>query len=276
MSFFATLASGGQPTVPGFLPFLEGLAADMEGVAESALAADPTRWANALPRAARLVDAQAILIGAADGVQQGLADALRGGADDTAAALIDTLERLAETQRGGCDLVVLMPGPIALLDGGDRVALDALKQRLVAFMEKLCASRPALVLVNEHDATALAGADAKRLFGTLKNVADYYGVALGMRFSGTDTLAAIAARRSLRLDHLLLAGAVTDAGVCLEAAAAAGWRSLGMSAAPSTVAEAMQGGPVLWFASAAQTRDIEALKAAGATAAWRLPQRKNQ
>ncbi|PKN31283.1 MAG: hypothetical protein CVU63_24740, partial [Deltaproteobacteria bacterium HGW-Deltaproteobacteria-20] len=144
---------------------------------------------------------------------------------------------------------------------------DALKTRLVALMEKLCASRPALVLVDERDSSALAGTDARRLFGTLKNVADYYGVALGLRLSGADPLAAIAARRSLRIDHLLLANPVADAVACRAAAAEAGWRSVGVAAAPSTVADAGPGDAALWVASAGQVRDIEALKAATGRAA---------
>lgn len=271
MTWFATLAGGERPSGYGYLPFLEGLAADMEGVDESALGTDPTRWANALPRAARLVGARAIVLGTLAPVRRALADELGGAVDaGSGAALVDTLARLAETQRGERDLAVLLPGVATLPGGGDRAALDALRARLVGLMERLCVSRPALVLVDEDDGPALAGSEGRRLFGTLKNVADYYGVALGLRLSGADPETAIGARRNLRIDHLLLADPVADPACCLAAAARAGWRSLGLSVVPSAVLAALPGSgpgdPGLWFASPGQMRDIDALKTATGTA----------
>ncbi|MDO9598934.1 MAG: hypothetical protein Q7J47_14550 [Azoarcus sp.] len=263
MTWFATLTGGERPPGYGYLPFLEGLAADMEGVDESAFGTDPTRWANALPRAARLVGARAIVLGTLTPVRRALAAELGGAGDaGSGAVLADTLARLADTQRGERDLAVLLPGVATLLDGGDRAALDALKARLVGLMERLCVSRPALVLVDEDDGPALSGSDGRRLFGTLKNVADYYGVALGLRLSGADPEIAIGARRNLRIDHLLLADPVADPARCLAAAARAGWRSLGLSGMPAALPGSAPGDPGLWFASPGQMRDIDALKTA--------------
>lgn len=259
MGYFATLAAGERPAGIEVLPFLEELAADMEGVDEAALAADATRWANALPRAGRLVGSRALLIGGGR-VQAMLADELAAGAAGALAdTLTETLTRLLETQRGERDLVVLLPGPARLL--ARDLGSGEVKAVLVALMERLCAGRPAFVLLDERDGDALAGADCRRLAGTLKNVADYYGVALGLSLAGVaDPAAAIAARRSLRLDHLLLAEPVARPAECVAAAAQAGWRSLGLAGLPPDAAAAGPGEPALWHAVAGSPRDIDALK----------------
>ena len=63
MSFLAHFAPGDQPSGAFFLPFLEGLAAAMENRMPAALTVDATLWANAMPRAARLVEARGIAVG---------------------------------------------------------------------------------------------------------------------------------------------------------------------------------------------------------------------
>lgn len=260
MAYFASLAAGDQPGGTAVLTFIEGLAADMEGIAEDALTADPTRWANALPRAARLVGSKALAVGGGR-FQSVLGAGLAGDSATATDALVDTVARLADTQRGERDVIVVLPGPGRLLAKG--VDANTIKTTLVALMERVCASRPAMVLLDERDDAVLDGTPCRRLAATLKNVADYYGVALGVRLLAVaDPLAAIAARRALRLDHLLIAEAVTGHADCRAAATAAGWRSLGLAGAPVGVPAAGPGDTALWFAVSGSQGDIEMLKRA--------------
>lgn len=256
MGYFATLAAGDRPSGIGVLTFLEALAADMEGVDEAALTADATLWANALPRAARLVGSKALAVGGGQ-FQAALRAALANGTATVADTFVDTVSRLAGTQRGERDLAVLLPGPGRLLAGGAEP--NDVKATLVALMERVCASRPAMVLLDERDDSVLDGMPCRRLAATLRNVADYYGVALGIRLEAVgDPLAPIAARRTLRLDHLLIADPVGEVARCHAAAAAAGWRSLGLGGPPPTAAGAGEAG--LWFALSGAQADIETLR----------------
>lgn len=264
MAHFAMLAAGERPPTTAVLAFLEGLAAEMEGVDEAVLVADATRWANALPRAALLVGSPAIALGA-EACQAGLRPALVAGRAAPVEALVETLARLAETQRGSRDLVVRVPGPGRLLAAG--MDAGAARTALVGLMERLCACRPALVLLDERDDGLLDGPDCRRFAGTLKNVADYYGVALGLQLEAvSDPIAAIAARRKLRLDHLLLADACADPAACRRAAGQAGWRSLGLAGEPVALPPAAPGEAWHWFALAGSVRDIGMLKRACAVA----------
>lgn len=260
MGYFAILAGSERPAGIEVLPFLEDLAADMEGIDEASLAADATRWANALPRAAGLVGSRALLIGGGGRIRVMLEEELATGAAGALAdTLVETLARLLDTQRGKRDLVVLLPGPARLLAQG--MGSSEAKAVLVALMERVCAGRPAFILLDERDDAALSGADCRRLTGTLKNVADYYGVALGLRLAGVaDPVAAIAARRALRLEHLLLAEPVARPVECVAAAAEAGWRSLGLAAPPLEALPCGPGGPAVWHAITGSPRDIEGLK----------------
>lgn len=264
MGYFATLASCDRPAGTRVLTFLESLASDMEGIEETALVADPTAWANALPRAARLVDSKAIGVGGGQ-FQERLCAALAGGAPSPADVFVETLARLAETQRGERDLVALLPGPGRMMANG--ADANGVKTALVGLVERICTSRPAMVLLDERDDPVLDHAACRRLFATLRNVADYYGVALGIRLAGAaDPLAAIQARRSLRLDHLLLADGAAGRAECRAAATAAGWRSLGLGEPPAEPPATGGVDTEIWFAMTGSRHDIETLKRALASA----------
>lgn len=260
MGYFATLAAGGRPSGNGILTFLEGLAAEIEGIDELSLARDPTRWANALPRAAGLVGSRSLAVGGGL-LQRGLHAALVQGSAALVDALVDTISRLAETERGKRDLAVLLPGPGRLIASGSEA--NDVKAKLVGLVERVCTSRPAMVLLDEREDAVLDGAACRRLTATLRNVADHYGVALGIRLADVaDPLAAIGSRRNLRLDHLLLADPTPGGAGYRAAATAAGWRSLGLGGSPIEPAAAGAGGTEIWFALTGTRADIETLKRA--------------
>ena len=283
MRFFADLVSGVAPPRPAWVPLIDTLAASMEGCAPEALATDATRWANAAPRAARLVSADAVAIGFLPGwcAPAFAAQREEPWADARVAALIETAYRLVETVHPERDVVVALTGPAmlarqALAAAPERAALDALKPGLVKTLERLCASRPDMVVLDEDLALApfAATPDFRRFCNTLKNVTEYFGVALGLRISGHESAAAVAdALGALKIEHLLLGAPAIGVPPCptfelARAVREAGWRSLGLPVAPELatardVAPDTAGLPC-YYVTAEQNADVEHLRQCGA------------
>lgn len=245
MSYFQAIARGEAPAAPVWLPFLETLAARMDGCDPETLVADATRWANALPRAAKLLDVPVVAVGFIDGL--GLAafaeEPVEPWRHPSLATLLDCASRLADTLRPGRELAVAVPGPLRLLRqlglAPDRAGIERIKPGLVGLLERLGEKRPELIVLNETGEVpeALASADYRRLCNTLKNVTEYFGVGLGLRVDGAaDGEALIGTLRALRLDHLLLGAPLPEAAAAVAASAGQGWRSLGLP-----LAEAGQG-----------------------------------
>ncbi len=267
MSYFQAIARGETPAAPVWLPFLETLAARMDGCAPETLVADATRWANALPRAAKLLDVPVVAVGFVDGM--GLAAFSERPAEPwshpSLSTLLECASRLAETVRPGRELVVAVPGPVRLLRhlglAADRAGFDCIKPGLVRLLELLAERRPELVVLNEtgEDPLALASTDCRRLCNTLKNVTEYFGVGLGLRVDGAaDGGALITGLRALRLDHLLLGGPVPDAAAAAGVAEGQGWRSLGLPLADIGVLPALsQAGTARYWCSPGQETDLD-------------------
>lgn len=269
MSYFQAIARDEAPAAPVWLPFLETLAARMDGCEPAVLIADATRWANALPRAAKLLDAPVVAVGFIDGL--GLdafaAEAAEPWRHPSLATLLDCAGRLADTLRPGRELAVAVPGPLRLLRhlglAPDRAGIERLKPGLVGLLERLGEKRPELIVLNETGEApdALAGADYRRLCNTLKNVTEYFGIGLGLRVDGAaDGPALIGALRPLRLDHLLLGAPVPEAVTAVAAAAGQGWRSLGLplaEAGPALALRLSQADTACYWCSPGQETDLE-------------------
>jgi len=299
MPFLAHFAPGGQPSGAFFLPFLEGLAAAMENRMPAALTADATLWANAVPRAARLVDARAIAVGVLPMIaaESFGATVVRVGANASVVArpdapvsepwcaaplanLLETSRRLAETVRPERELAVFLSGPVTLSlalfgEMPSKSILEVLKAGLLRCLELICEARPDVVFIDEDWAgrSPEATPELRRFHNTLKNVAEYYGVGYGLRADGiADAPGAIASLSGLRVAHLMLGGdpegALPDACAAAKAAAAAGWTSLGLPvAAGCDVDEALAAcdsdAVAAYLCGAAQETDIEFLKSVG-------------
>lgn len=279
MRFFADIASGVVPPRPAWVPLIDALAASMEGCATEVLATDATRWANAAPRAARLVSADAVAIGF---LPAWCAPAFAAQREEPwqearVAALIETAHRLVETVHPERDVVVALTGPAtlarqALAAAPERAALDLLKPGLVKTLEKLCACRPDMVVLDEDLAQApfAATPDFRRFCNTLKNVTEYFGVALGLRVSGYESAAGIAdALGALKIEHLLLGAPALGVPPRLtfelaRAAQDAGWRSLGAPAAAAADAAPDTAGLPCYYITAEQDADAERLRQYGA------------
>lgn len=265
-----------MPERPAWLPFLETLAAQVEGCPLSSLLADATRWANALPRVARLMDAKVIAVGFVDGF---CLDAFARMPEepwrhDSASALLDCVGRLAETIRPDLELAVALPGPARICRhrglAMDRTSMESIKPGLVKLLEMICERRPDLVVLDESDDgdTSLAAADYRRICNTLKNVTEYFGIPLGLRIAGyADAAATIRGLRSLRLDHLLLGrprAGTFSAADALTAANGQGWQSLGLPfESGSPMVDLPQQGTACYWCSPTQETDLEPARKTG-------------
>ena len=299
MSFLSHFAPGDRPTGAFFLPFLEGLAAAMENRMPAALTADATLWANAVARAARLVEAGGIAVGVLPMIaaESFGATVLRVGAKASVVArpgnavsepwcaaplanLLETSRRLAETVRPERELAVFLSGPVTLSlalfgEMPSLTHLGVLKAGLLRCLELICEARPDVVFIDENWAghPPEATPELRRFHNTLKNVADYYGVGYGLRAEGiADAPGAIATLSGLRVAHLVLGGdadgALPDARPAVDAAAAAGWTSVGLPVAAGcdvdeAVAACDTAAISAYLCGAAQETDIDFLKSVG-------------
>lgn len=273
MTYFRAISQGEVPARPVWLPFLETLASQVEGCNLEVLVTDATRWANALPRIAKLVDAEVVAVGFIDDL---CLQAFAAIPDEpwrhvSTNALLECVARLAETVRPQRELAVALPGPARICRSLglplDRAALDGIKPGLVKLLEMVCERRPDIVLLNEvmeGDASLVTG-DYRRMANTLKNVSEYFGIPLGLRVSGyADGLAAIRNLRGLKLDHLMLGKPGVNADAAVAAADGEGWQSLGIPLAGEFSGAALpQKGTACYWCSPEQESDLEQARRTG-------------
>lgn len=248
-AFFDAIARGQPPAGVAFVPWLEELAPRLEGRARAQLTADPTLFTNSVERLTKLIDADAIAIGwdpsllaEACGLPvhweddrplvAGTAARLNVTARSAARvpAFLETVRRLCATGRAERGCLAGMAGPWSLatrLFGPvpDGSSLRALKTVLVEITEAICQARPdMLVLVETATGTQEpASAEPRRIYATLRNVADHYGVAAAACIEGFEDLSAAAAwLAALKIDHWMLGadsrGRVPDAAEAVRAA----------------------------------------------------------
>lgn len=276
MSYFHAISQGEIPEHSIWLPLLDELAAQVEGCEVHTLLADATRWANAMPRIAKLVDVRIIAVGFCN--EHCLAAFAAFPEEpwhhDSLAALLECTRRLAETARPERELAVALPGPARILRSLgldlDRTSLDRIKPGLVKLLEMVGACRPDLVIIDESGEgdAQLVSPDYRRICSTLKNVTEYFGIPLGLRVSGYDDGAAtIRGLRSLRLDHLLLGPSAEGSAAVAEVLAAAnglGWQSLGLPLEGNgSGIELPRANPAGYWCSPGQEMDLEQARKTG-------------
>lgn len=286
MRFFENISQGAAPRRPAWIPFLDSLSAGMEGCALEKMISDPTLWANAVPRAARLVSADAVAIGFMPGlcVTAFHSDRQEPWHDTVLASLIETAHRLVETEHPVRDVIVALSGPATLarhvLDSTpDRSALDELKPGLVKTLEKLCACRPDMVVLDEYpeQETLVATPDFRRFCNTLKNVTEYFNVALGLRVSGYERAGDVVGELGiLKIDHLLLGASADGTVPCLTpeflgAVRDSGWKSVGVPVVEGFQPAGHESpGVHCYYTSAGQDSDAERLRRIGAALTGRM------
>jgi len=169
------------------LPRLSATAAPVCGQPWSAFAADAGQIVQAAKRIAALFATDAIVI--------------EIDASDSAST-VEAVRRLAA--ENGRPVVPVLPGPVTLATTSDA---DAAKEMLTGIVEAIGEARPALLLFDESTvpASELASMGARKLFNTLRNVASYFDVPLGIVMAIPDEDAADAAVR-LKPDVVIAAG----------------------------------------------------------------------
>jgi len=216
---------------PALLASMEAVAARLAGTTCAALFRDPAQWVGQLRGAARVIGCRTLMVGrspwiAAEALGRsvnwegeptgtGGQQAPVRGESERWLALLATLERLtADPARGAVVAVLPGPGVVGRAFGSepDAAFLGMLKPALLPLVEEICRRRPDLLLIEEADAfdDAVPGTAYRRLFGTLRNLARYYNVALGIGAS-TDGSPVTEALSALQPDVLLPGAASSGA-----------------------------------------------------------------
>ncbi len=201
----------GTPSAPALMPLVETLAPRVAGTTAEALAADATLRGNASLRAARLLEAEAVLLGFDIGIAAAACRESPAAPAGTAgfAQLAAALDRLVQTERTHTGIVAALCGPAtlaaALAGNPNPEALAAAKQYSTALAEALCRQRPDLLVLRENAALFAGGLGTaqRKAYGTLKNVVDYFDVPLALWIEGWEA-ATVADACRLKLPILLL------------------------------------------------------------------------
>lgn len=200
---------------PVLVAAADALAARLAATDAPTLYADAGQWATQARAVARLLGATAAVAGGtlevaleATGVDVDWSSRSPAAARPAAApafratprwtALLGALERLLADRNAG-PVVVRIAGPAALArahsGGADDATLATLKDATVQLAESACRARPDLVLLDEAGAFAGAAPTSgyRKAWSTLRNVARYFDVALGVRVAADPaTLDAVA------------------------------------------------------------------------------------
>jgi len=255
-TFFEAIAQGKRPTGTAFVPWLEHLAPRLEGRTCEELTADPTLWTNSLERLSKLAEADAIAIGWDPSLlAEVCATPLRREDDRSPSAtpplniaaagagripaFLETVRRLCATGRAERGCVVGLAGPATLAarlfgSAADGASVAALKKVLVEIGDAVCQARPDMLVLLETGAgmgDAIPSPELRRVYATLKNVSEHYGVVAAVCVEGFETVGAAADWiAALRIDHWMLGADVhgRTPAVADAVAAARGRRSLAL------------------------------------------------
>lgn len=163
----------------------EPLAARVGGMDYADMISDPALWGANLAKAGRLLGVDGLVMGfdpdiceQAYRVEQSplLAQGL--------SVALDAFERLSQTEKNYFGCVATMAGPLGLAATFELEGIDVgdVKQKTVEIAETFCKSRPDILLFREGAALGQApvGMLQRKTYNTLKNMAAYYSVPLGI------------------------------------------------------------------------------------------------
>lgn len=158
------------------------------------IAGDPALQVPALGKVAALLGGDAVVIDIDPAGPAGLVE-----------AAVETAHRLSGDGATPFARVVAITGLLAQGAGGGDETDDARRDRMTALIEQVCKARPDLVLLLEGKAlgTASVSIALRKLYNTLRNVAGYFNVPLGVMLSGYPAEAA-AEFAKLKLDAYVL------------------------------------------------------------------------
>ncbi len=235
---------------PPFLPLVNRLAARLAGCSVQEMQSDAGLWTGGLAAASKLLAADAVAVAydptlMAEGLgaqvtwkgdsprpaTAGKAEAPLAESPEANGRLgvaLEVMRRLFPTMAGTCGCVAVLTGPVttaAMLFGPAGAVKRAadIKAPVLRCVEAACQTRPDLLLFMEGAGFLTGGVTPahRRIYGTLKNVATYYNIPVGLYLRGyaeQDDLSQLAA---LGLDCVALGSAASGAFPTAEQAWAA-------------------------------------------------------
>lgn len=172
--FDVFLTAQGAPATGLLLP-VEALAARVGALSLEAMLSDPANWSSCIAKAGRLLSLDALMLG------------FNAEAQDQTEIGLEALNRLTQTERAQYACVACLPGPSAVAQSGQDEA--GVKEQMVARAEAICKVRPDLLLFREAGALGKEpiSMGQRKLFNTLKNMASYYNVPVGLYLEDYDS-----------------------------------------------------------------------------------------
>lgn len=167
--------NGQLSTNKALITMSEPLAARVGSMDYEELVSDPALWSANLAKTGRLLDMDALVLGFAPEICL---------EDSKLSIALDAFDRLVQTESSYFGCIANMIGPFnmatKLLDDHERVA--ELKQKTVDIAEAFCKKRPDILIVREDSALGQnsIGIPQRKAFNTLKNMAAYFSVPLGL------------------------------------------------------------------------------------------------
>jgi hypothetical protein len=187
---FQRLRGGAAFDRPAFVPFLTGLAARAGCTDPGVMTSDAAQWTNCLTAAAKLFELDGVVAGYDPGL---LALAWSGGEAAATAATqtaLETMRRVFHACRQERMVAAALTGPLSLaaqLEAGSGRGVECadLKSPLVRLTEAVCEARPDLLLFVEVGAApGTMSPGYRRLYQTLRNVASYFDIPVGLYAEG--------------------------------------------------------------------------------------------
>lgn len=230
-----------EPVVrPPFLPLVHRVAARLAGCSVQEMQSDAGLWTAGLVAAAKLLSADAVAVGydptlVAEGLGAQITwknDSPRlAGVGEIHAGIpespettgrlsvaLEVMRRLFPTVAAECGCVAMLTGPVttAAMLCGPTMAVERardFKAPLLRCVEAACESRPDLLLFMEGAGFLAGGITVahKRIYGTLKNVAAYYNIPVGIFLRGYAEQEDLSQLVALGLDCVALGSAASGA-----------------------------------------------------------------
>ncbi len=203
---FRASLEGRRSLRPAFIPLFGGLVAEISDTPYHEMVSDPTAWSNGLLKAADLLDADGVVVGCDFNL---LAEAYGSTVDwqtepsrltaipDMSAVLptaggkmenvVESARRVNQVCREKKASVAAFTGPLTLAcqlfgsqAGSSR--LREVKELVVKEAEAFCDTRPDAILLLEGRVLADCeiGLAERRIFKTIKNIAGYFNIPVGL------------------------------------------------------------------------------------------------
>jgi len=163
------------------LTLSEPLAARVGSIAYDKLVMEPTLWGSNLAKTGLLLEMDALLLGFAPEISSN---------ENNFSIAVKALGQLIETEQSYFGCIANMTGPIsfAATSLGDPERAAELKKVTVKMAEAFCQKRPDILMLREGAALGQStiGMQQRKAYNTLKNMAAYYSVPLGIHLEDYD------------------------------------------------------------------------------------------